>query len=349
MTLDNSWMRGPLSIYGKSRGFVAFLMVRTRAALGLKENVSLRRYWPLRYGGLPTLPELELLGRRAVRRWPGLRPYLRFGYVSIRGAYRLSGARYLRRRLSASSAPIPESGIAVSGMNALATDTLKNISSQAQNLFHSIMLYRAHGASAGGDTRILCDYFSALMLSVFLALDAMFAEQARRFGASTDLPGQLLLRAGAPDLAIHQAALRYLDDILSEKPNFGEARLARARLLRLAGRLDEAVVDFRLATAQRPILSIARYDFSHVVHAHYECGLVLEELGRDEEALSELTCAHRIAQEFSAAWRKAAEILHRRGAHRDAASCQERALQFFPCIPTLPALPRIAGPAPASS
>src|SRR5262245_56696430 len=108
------------------------------------------------------------------------------------------------------------------------------------------------------------------------------------------------------------------------------------------GRLEEAVIDFRLATAPSPVLSVGQFDFSHVVHAHYECALVLERLGRDEEALSELTCAHRIAPKFSAAWRKAAEILHRRGAHREAASCQERALQFFPCIPTLPALPKIA-------
>jgi tetratricopeptide (TPR) repeat protein len=315
-----------------------------RAGLGLSNSAPLAP--EVNNYTLRTVRQLEALGRRVgrrvVRRWPRLRTYFRRGQRMLRRGYQISGARHLRRWLSNGQLTAPRAGAEVAARLIAATAST-NIAREAQNLFHEVLLYQAQGASVGGEARVLCDYLSAVLLTVFSAMEAMFGEHVRRFALSTDLPGRKLLRAGAPEFNIDCATLRLLDEVLTEKPDFGEARVARARLLRQAGRLELAVADFRVAMAHPAILPIARYDFSHVVYAHYECGLALEELGRDEEALIELSRAYELAPEFSPAWRRAAEILHRRGAHRDAAHCQERALQYFPCIPTLPPMPKPVG------
>jgi tetratricopeptide (TPR) repeat protein len=286
---------------------------------------------------------LETFRRHALGRWPWLRPCYRFGYGTLRWTYRLSGARLLwhwqvRRRRTAAAKPASR----VDQEQPLAAESAMRIAREAENLFHGILLLQAHGAAAGGNVKVLCDYLSAVMLQVFAAMDAMFVEHARRFALPMDLPGRKMLRAGAPEFETSPATLRMLDDVLAAKPDFGEARLARGRLLRSAGHLEPAIADLRVATARPALLPVARYDFSHVVVGHYECALALEQLGRDEEALAELSKAYTLAPHFSAAWRKAADILHRCGAHADAARCQEQALQFFPWIPTLPLLPRPA-------
>lgn len=188
--------------------------------------------------------------------------------------------------------------------------------------------------------RALYDLRSGLILRMAWIMEEVLQHHAGSFGlAAAGFAPLQLLRSSYADLDPRSQSIAYLQSALREDPALAEAHYHLGIIYRETGRLEEALSCYRAALDLPPVIRRGQHDIPLNARSLYESGLVLQKLGRHDEARGNLQKAVQILPGFGDAHREFAHELRRAGAYADAAEQYYWAMYYRPGLAVLPRLP----------